>query len=147
MRITRLHLNDVRRHRDLDLEFAPGVTVVRGPNEAGKTTIQRALELALARKVTSTSADLAIVHRLSAPTLAEARRSVRHAVEFLAGRAAASSVGGRRQTDFASGPSRDPSLSALDLLNRTPDPQRGVVPSFDLGSDRTPTDHLPAPLS
>jgi DNA repair exonuclease SbcCD ATPase subunit len=58
VRITRLHLNDVRRHRDLDLEFAPGVTVVRGPNEAGKTTIQRALELALARKVTSTSADL-----------------------------------------------------------------------------------------
>jgi len=58
VRITRLHLNDVRRHRDLDLEFAPGITVVRGPNEAGKTTIQRALELALARRVTSMSADL-----------------------------------------------------------------------------------------
>ncbi|HVA88129.1 MAG TPA: AAA family ATPase [Candidatus Saccharimonadales bacterium] len=58
MRITRLRLTDVRRHRDLDLELAPGVTVVRGPNEAGKTTIQRALELALARKVTSTNADL-----------------------------------------------------------------------------------------
>jgi hypothetical protein len=97
--------------------------------------------------VASASADLAIVHRLSAPTLAEARRSVRHAVEFLAGRAAASSVGGRRQSDFASGPGRDPSVSALDLLNRTRDPLRGVVPSFDLGSDRTPTDHLPAPLS
>ncbi|MDQ1493990.1 MAG: hypothetical protein QOG69_473 [Actinomycetota bacterium] len=97
--------------------------------------------------VASASADLAIVHRLSAPTLAEARRSVRHAVDFLAGRAAASSVGGRRQADFGSGPGRDPSVTALDLLNRTPDPQRGVVPAFDLGADRTPTDHLPAPLS
>jgi hypothetical protein len=30
--------------------------------------------------------DLALVHRLVAPTLAEARQCVRHAVEFLAGR-------------------------------------------------------------
>ena len=36
MRITRLQLRDFRRHRDLDLELAPGLTVVRGPNEAGK---------------------------------------------------------------------------------------------------------------
>jgi hypothetical protein len=33
------------------------------------------------------TSDLSVVHRLSAPTLAEGRRSVRHAVEFLAGRA------------------------------------------------------------
>ena len=58
MRITRLRLQDVRRHVALDLALAPGLTVVRGPNEAGKTTVQRAIELALARKVTSTSADL-----------------------------------------------------------------------------------------
>ena len=58
MRITRLRLQDVRRHGALDLTLAPGLTVVRGPNEAGKTTVQRAIELALARKVTSTSADL-----------------------------------------------------------------------------------------
>jgi len=58
VRITRLQLRDVRRHVTLDLAFAPGLTVVRGPNEAGKTTIQRAIELALARKVTSTQADL-----------------------------------------------------------------------------------------
>ncbi len=58
MRITRLQVRDVRRYRDLDISLAPGLTIVRGPNEAGKTTIQRALELALTRKVTSTHADL-----------------------------------------------------------------------------------------
>ena len=36
----------------------PGLTVVRGPNEAGKTTIQRAIELALTRRVTSAAGDL-----------------------------------------------------------------------------------------
>lgn len=38
--------------------------------------------------VAAGDSQLAVVHRLSAPTLAEARSSVRHAVEFLAGRAA-----------------------------------------------------------
>jgi DNA repair exonuclease SbcCD ATPase subunit len=58
VRITRLRLRDVRRHGDLDLTFNPGLTVVRGPNESGKTTVQRAIELALSRKVTSTHGDL-----------------------------------------------------------------------------------------
>jgi DNA repair exonuclease SbcCD ATPase subunit len=58
VRITRLQLKHVRRHQDLDLPLAPGLTVVRGPNESGKSTIQRALELALTRRVTSGSADL-----------------------------------------------------------------------------------------
>ena len=58
MRITRLQITDMRRYRDLDVTLAPGLTVVRGPNEAGKTTIQRALELVLTRKATSASADL-----------------------------------------------------------------------------------------
>lgn len=58
MRLTRLRLHDVGRHAALDIAFAPGLTVIRGPNEAGKTTIQRAIELALARKVTSVQADL-----------------------------------------------------------------------------------------
>lgn len=58
MRITRLQLRNVRRHADLDLKLAPGLTVVRGPNESGKSTIQRAIELALTRRVTSGSADL-----------------------------------------------------------------------------------------
>lgn len=58
MRITRLQLRNVRRHADLDLTLAPGLTIVRGPNESGKSTIQRAIELALTRRVTSGSADL-----------------------------------------------------------------------------------------
>ncbi len=58
MRITRLRLRNLRAHRDLDLELAPGLTVVRGPNEAGKTTLQRALEIALYRKVTASGAEI-----------------------------------------------------------------------------------------
>ena len=58
MRITRLQLRNVRRHADLDLALAPGLTVVRGPNESGKSTIQRAIELALTRRVTSSSGDM-----------------------------------------------------------------------------------------
>jgi DNA repair exonuclease SbcCD ATPase subunit len=58
MRIRRLALRDLRRYRELEIELAPGLTVVRGPNEAGKTTIQRALELALTRKVTASGAEM-----------------------------------------------------------------------------------------
>ena len=58
MRISRLQITDMRRYRDLDVSLARGLTVVRGPNEAGKTTIQRAIELVLTRKATSGSADL-----------------------------------------------------------------------------------------
>jgi DNA repair exonuclease SbcCD ATPase subunit len=58
VRITRLQVRNVRRHADLDLKLAPGLNVVRGPNESGKTTIQRALELGLTRRVTSGSGDL-----------------------------------------------------------------------------------------
>jgi recombinational DNA repair ATPase RecF len=58
VRITRLQARDIGRHRDLDIELAAGVTVVRGPNEAGKSTIQRIIELALTRKVTSANTDL-----------------------------------------------------------------------------------------
>jgi len=61
VRITRLSLTDLRRYRDLDVELAPGLTVVRGPNESGKTTIQRAIELALTKKVTAASADLEVM--------------------------------------------------------------------------------------
>jgi len=58
VRITRLQLRNFRRHADLDLALAPGMTVIRGPNESGKSTIQRALELALTRRVTSGSGDM-----------------------------------------------------------------------------------------
>lgn len=58
MRITRLTLRDFRRYRELDIPLSPGLTIVHGPNEAGKTTIQRAVELALTRKVTSGGTDM-----------------------------------------------------------------------------------------
>jgi hypothetical protein len=74
--------------------------------------------------VASGNSDLAVVHRLSAPTLAEARRSVRHAVEFLAGRA-----GG--------------STSSTTRSERN----RAVPQAFPTLVDRAPADQLPAPLS
>lgn len=58
MRISSLTLRDLRRYRDQTIELAPGLTIVRGPNEAGKSTVQRAIELALTRKVTSSAGDL-----------------------------------------------------------------------------------------
>ena len=57
MRITRVRVRDFRVHRGLDLELAPGLTVIRGPNEAGKTTLQRALEVGLFRRVTAGGAE------------------------------------------------------------------------------------------
>lgn len=58
MRITQLIIRDLRRYRDAQLDLAPGLTIIRGPNEAGKSTLQRAIELALTRKVTSAAAEL-----------------------------------------------------------------------------------------
>lgn len=58
MRIGRVQLRNVKRHSVLDLELAPGLTVIRGANEAGKSTIQRALEMVLFRRATSTAQEL-----------------------------------------------------------------------------------------
>ena len=58
MRILKVALKDLGRHRELDLTLAPGFTIIRGPNEAGKTTIQRGIELALFRKATATGSEL-----------------------------------------------------------------------------------------
>ncbi len=67
MRIRRLYGRDVRRYRTFDIGFAPGLTVVRGPNEAGKSTVQRALELALTRRATSTAVELEAIRPWGAP--------------------------------------------------------------------------------
>jgi hypothetical protein len=66
VRITRLRLQNVKRHADLELELAPGLTVIRGPNEAGKSTVQRAIEMGLFRRPTSTSDELDGVRRWGA---------------------------------------------------------------------------------
>jgi DNA repair exonuclease SbcCD ATPase subunit len=73
VRITRLRLQDFGRHRDLDIELAHGFTIIRGPNEAGKSTIQRGLELALFRKATASTAELEALRSWGA---AEDRRSI-----------------------------------------------------------------------
>lgn len=58
MRIQRLHLVDFQQHLEATFDFAPGLTVVRGPNEAGKSTLQRAIEMALFRRATSGGAEM-----------------------------------------------------------------------------------------
>jgi DNA repair exonuclease SbcCD ATPase subunit len=58
VRIRKLQLRDFRRYRELDLDLGSGLTIVRGPNEAGKSTIQRAIELGLTRRVTSAASDM-----------------------------------------------------------------------------------------
>nr|MBA2373508.1 AAA family ATPase [Chloroflexota bacterium] len=67
MRIRRLRLKEFRRYRDLEIDLAPGLTVVRGPNEAGKSTIQRAIELAITRRATSGANDLESLRPWDAP--------------------------------------------------------------------------------
>ena len=78
MRIRKLTGTDFRRYRSFDIDFAPGLTVVRGPNESGKTTVQRALELALTRRATSTAAELEALRPWGAP--AESRSTI--TIEF-----------------------------------------------------------------
>ena len=58
MRITKLSVRDFRRYREFEVPLAPGLTIIHGPNEAGKTTIQRALELILTKKATSNAAEM-----------------------------------------------------------------------------------------
>ncbi len=67
MRITRLRLRGLKVHRDLDLDLDRGLTVVRGPNEAGKSTLQRALELALFRRVTAGGAEIEALRSWGSP--------------------------------------------------------------------------------
>jgi DNA repair exonuclease SbcCD ATPase subunit len=58
MIITRLRLTNFRRHRALDVQLGPGLNVVRGDNEAGKSTVQRAIEMALFRRPTFSGNEL-----------------------------------------------------------------------------------------
>jgi DNA repair exonuclease SbcCD ATPase subunit len=67
MRITRLTVRDFRRYREFEVPLAPGLTIVHGPNEAGKTTIQRALELILTKKATSNAAEMDGLRSWDAP--------------------------------------------------------------------------------
>ena len=79
MRILRIQLKDFGKHHELNLELAPGFTIIRGPNEAGKSTIQRGIELALFRKATATGSELETLRTWGSDD--EARASTR--LEFL----------------------------------------------------------------
>jgi len=57
MHILRLRLSNFRKFANLEVEFAPGLNVVRGPNEAGKTTLQQAIALALLDRPTGKKAE------------------------------------------------------------------------------------------
>jgi DNA repair exonuclease SbcCD ATPase subunit len=78
MRITKLSVRDFRRYREFAVPLAPGLTIIHGPNEAGKTTIQRALELILTKKATSNAAEMDGLRSWDAPL--EARPVI--AIEF-----------------------------------------------------------------
>ena len=67
MRVRKISGRDFRRYRTFDIDLAPGLTVIRGPNEAGKSTVQRALELALTRRATSTAGELEALRPWGAP--------------------------------------------------------------------------------
>ena len=67
MRISTVRIHGMRRHRDATITLAPGLTVIRGSNESGKSTVQRAIELALTRRPTSTAADLAAIRTWGLP--------------------------------------------------------------------------------
>jgi DNA repair exonuclease SbcCD ATPase subunit len=56
--LTRIHLTDFKRHASLEVEPAAGLTIVRGPNEAGKSTLQQAILLGLFRKADANRDDL-----------------------------------------------------------------------------------------
>ena len=54
MRLTRCHLNSVRRHKHLALDFAPGLTLITGSNESGKSSLVEALHRTLFLRATAT---------------------------------------------------------------------------------------------
>ena len=54
MRLIAARLERVRQHRQLELSFAPGLTLIGGPNEAGKSTLVEALHKVLFLKATAT---------------------------------------------------------------------------------------------
>jgi len=81
VRITRLTVRDFRRYRELEIPLSPGLTIVHGPNEAGKTTIQRAIELVLTRKVTSGGGDIDGLRSWDAPDDARPVISIEFEIE------------------------------------------------------------------
>jgi hypothetical protein len=86
------------------------------------------------------ASDLAVVHRLSAPTLAEARRNVRSAIEFMAGRAMAAPAAPVPPVESSGTPRRR-------ATDKHPDDAGAPrIPVFDLPPLYPVDDNTPAPL-
>lgn len=68
MRFRRLELVDFGHFERLELELRPGLNVLQGPNEAGKSTLLEALELALYGDATSGAQALRELRRWGAET-------------------------------------------------------------------------------
>ena len=56
MRLVHCRICNVRIHRDLSLDFAPGLTLIGGANETGKSTLLEALHRVLFLKATASGA-------------------------------------------------------------------------------------------
>jgi hypothetical protein len=105
--------------------------------------------------MTTGASDLAVVHRLSAPSLADGRQAVRHAVEFLAGRAVQSTAvtsSPGPQGPAAGAPRalmpitpRSPRRRATDVRRRDAEHERTPIPAGPLSADvpRIPVFDLP----
>jgi len=57
LRLHRLHVADFAAIADADIEFGPGLNVLHGPNDLGKSTLAQAIRLALLLPHTSTHID------------------------------------------------------------------------------------------
>ena len=64
MQITRLRVEQLRRFRaPLELAgFTPGLNILAGPNEAGKSTLVRAIRAAFFERHKSSMVDLSLIH-------------------------------------------------------------------------------------
>jgi DNA repair exonuclease SbcCD ATPase subunit len=135
VRIRKLSVRDFRRYRAFDIDFSPGVTVIRGPNEAGKTTVQRALEMALTRRATSTAAEVEALRPWDAP--ADARSII--TVEFEQDEADGQKVGTLEKTfagakgtvrlDYDGQSISDPNLADQVMVELTGIPTEGFFRS------------------
>ena len=56
MRLIRCRLESVRRHRALEISFAPGLTLIGGVNESGKSSLVEAMHRALFVRASATGA-------------------------------------------------------------------------------------------